>query len=289
MPSDLEPAALDYSEVQVGKIDATIKKEESNIKAEHQQIRDKAYETSKPTLKQGVQVVAGSAAIEGGMMFCLGVAKKRKQGKYLAEFTAEDWKEVGIDTAKGTAKGGIRGAAIYAMTNFTTTSAAVANALVTASFGVVAQAYQLQQGNITAEDFIINSEVLCLDVSVSAIASILGQTLIPIPVLGAIIGNATGMFMYQIAKEHLSVKEQTLIANYRESFTNLDKMLEKRYQELIAQLKKEFAKYTSVLELAFDRNVNIAFDGSIALADYVGVTQEKVLRSKRDIDCYFVN
>ena len=289
MPDDLEPAVLDYAAAQKGKIDETVKNEEKNIRDEDQRRRDDAYKASKPTLKQGVQAAAVGAAAEGGMAFCLGIVKKRKQGKRLTEFTEKDWQDVGIDTAKGTVQGGVRGGAIYAMTNFTATPAAVANALVTASFGVAAQAYQLQQGNISAEDFIVNSEVLCLDVSVSAVASILGQTLIPVPVLGAIIGNMAGMFMYQIAKDYLSETEQVLIHNYREGFTALNKMLEERYQQLMAQLKKELAKYTSMLELAFDPNVNIAFDGSIALADYVGVAQDRVLRSKVDIDNYFLN
>lgn len=288
-PDNLEPAVLDYSAAQKGEIDETVKSEEQNIRNEDQRRRDAAYEASKPTLKQGAQAAAIGAVAEGGMAFCLGIVKKRKQGKRLAEFTQEDWQDVGIDTVKGTAKGGIRGGAIYAMTNFTATPAAVANALVTASFGVAAQAYQLQRGNITQEDFIINSEVLCLDISVSAVASLLGQTLIPVPVLGAIIGNVAGMFMYQIAKDHLSEKEQCLIQNYRESFASLNKMLEERYRQLIAQLKKELAKYTSLLELAFDRDVNIAFDGSSALADYIGVAQSRVLRSKSDIDNYFLN
>ena len=208
-PNDLESAVLDYSSVQTGKINDTVKNEERNIRAKDQQRRNMAYEASKPTLKQGAQASAVGAAVEGGMAFCLGIVEKRKQGKRLAEFTAEDWQEVGIDTAKGTALGGIRGGAVYAMTNFTATPAAVANALVTATFGVVAQAYHLQQGNITTEDFLANSEVLCLDASVSAVASLLGQTLIPVPILGAIIGNVAGMFMYQIAKDHLSTKEQT--------------------------------------------------------------------------------
>ncbi len=286
---NLEPAALDYSAVQKGKIDDTIKKEEQNIRDEDQSRRDTAYKESKATLKQGVQAAAVGAAAEGGMSFCLGIAKKRRQGKRLTEFTVEDWQDVGINTVKGTAKGGIRGGVVYAMTNFTATPAAVANALVTASFGIAAQAYQLRQGNITEEDFVVNSEVLCLDVSVSALASMLGQTLIPIPVLGAIIGNMAGMFMYQIAKDHLFAKEHALIVNYQESLTSLNKMLEDRYQQLMTQLKQEFAKYASVLELAFDVDVNIAFNGSIALADYVGVSQKNVLRSKSDIDNYFLN
>lgn len=287
-PNDLEPAVLDYSAVQVAKIDDTIQNEERNIKAEDQQRRDEAYNASKPTLEQGAQAAAVSAVAEGGIAFCLGVAQKRKQGKQLTEFTEEDWQEIGIDTARGTAQGGIRGGAIYAMTNFTATPAAVANALVTASFGVAAQAYQLRQGKITEEDFIVNSEVLCLDVSVSAVASLMGQGLIPIPILGAVIGNTVGMFLYQIAKDHLSAEEQNLIANYQESLTKLNETLENRYQKLIAQLKQEFAKYVSALELAFDREVNIAFAGSTMLADYVGVPQENVLRSKADIDDYFL-
>ena len=285
----IEPSVNSYSAVQAGKIDETIEEETEKIKAEDKNRRKEAYEASKPTLQEGVKAAGVSAAMEGGMAFCLGVWKKRKQGKYLAEFTAKDWEEVGIDVAKGTIQGGIRGGAVYAMTNFTATPAAVANALVTASFGVAAQAYQLQQGTITADDFIVNSEVLCLDVSVSTVASILGQTLIPVPVLGAIIGNIAGMFMYQIAKDNLSEKEQTLIRSYQESFALLNQALDKRYHTLLAMLEKELKRFSSVLELAFDLDINIAFDGSIPLADYAGVTPEKVLRNKRDIDQYFLN
>ena len=65
--------------------------------------------------------------------------------------------------------------------------------------------------------------------------------------------------------------------------------LEERYQRLIAELKQEFAKFSSALELAFSPDVNLAFDGSIKLAEYVGVPQEKILRNKRDIDNFFLN
>ncbi|WP_191440252.1 hypothetical protein [Anaerotruncus colihominis] len=175
------------------------------------------------------------------------------------------------------------------MTNFTATPAAVANALVTASFGVVSQAYQLRQGNISAEDFIINSEVLCLDVSVSAVASLLGMIVIPGSILGPVIGNVVGMFMWQIAKDHLSANEQVLIQNYRESFAALNQMLTERYQQIVGKLKTDLTKFTSLTDLAFDLNVNVAFEGSIALATYVGVTPEKILRNKSDIDNYFLN
>lgn len=288
-PEDIESSVLDYSAVQSGKIDETVKKEEAQIKAEDKSRRQEAYEASKPTLREGAKAAGVSAAMEGGMAFCLGVWKKRKQGKRLAEFTAEDWAEVGLDTAKGGVQGGLRGAVIYGMTNFTATPAAVANAFVTAAFGVTAQGIKLQRGEISTEEFIENSEVLCLDVSVSAVSSLLGQVVIPIPVLGAVIGNLAGMFMYQIVKDNLSMQEEILVRNYQENFTVLNKMLDERYHTLVTALKKELSKFSSMLELAFDLDVNIAFAASIALADYVGVAPEKVLRDKQGIDQYFLN
>lgn len=175
------------------------------------------------------------------------------------------------------------------MTNFTATPAAIASACVTAAIGMAAQSQKLRAGEITEDDFVNSSEVLCLDVSVSAVASLIGQTVIPIPVLGAVIGNVAGMFMYGIAKDHLSEKEQTITERFLTEMQTLDQVLEFKYQKFIEFLRKEFAKYKSVLELAFDPQANIAFANSITLAELVGVSDEKNFREKSNIDTYFLN
>lgn len=285
--SDIEKAATDYSGVQSEKINDTLKAEEQNLKKEDQSLRNKAYEKSKPTVKEGAQATVVGAAVEGGMRFCLGIAKKLKEGKKLHDFTVDDWKEIGIDTGKGTATGAVRGASIYAMTNFTATSANVASAFVTATIGMAAQTFKLHKGEISEEEFITNSEVICLDASVSAVAALLGQIAIPIPVLGAIIGNAAGMFVYGIVKDAFDRKEQELISEFTDSIERLNDRLDEAYRKLVLQLIDEFKKYTSVLELAFDENVNIAFENSIELAKLVGVPNEQILYDKKDIDKYF--
>lgn len=285
----IQPAIGVYKDVQLGTIDGTIENEETSINEKDQERRNDAYQNSKPTLQEGAKATTASAAIEGGMSFCLSVAKKLKSGKKLSEFTKNDWKDIGLDTAIGSGKGAIRGASIYTLTNFTATPAAVASALVTATFGVTAQAKLLQQGKISNEDFIINSEVICLDVSMSAISSLMGQVIIPIPVLGAVIGNAAGMFMYGIAKDNLTEQEQTLIANSNNSINKLNEELDEQYRKLIELLNQEFAKFKSVLDLALDLNVNIAFAGSIAMAQYVGCDNGKILWNKHDVDAYFLN
>lgn len=288
-PEDIEPSLLDYADVQVNKVDDTIRTEENAIRAEDQSRRDAAYEAGKASVNEGARAAAVSAAAEGGVKFCLSVARKLKDGKRLHEFTAEDWKDVGVDTAGAAGAGGLRGAAVYAMTNFTATPAAVANSFVTAAYGVAAQANQLRRGQISEDEFVVNSEVLCLDVSVSAVAALMGEVLIPVPVLGAMIGNAAGMFLWQLSKDYLNQREQRLTAAFKQSCEELSRRLEARYQALLAKLEKEFAKYASLLELAFDPDVNIAFANSIDFAKYVGVSDDLILKTKAEINRYFMD
>ena len=285
----VRPSVAGYQQVQQGKIQDTIHEEEKNILREDRAERDAAYIQSKPTAAEGARAAGVSAAIEGGTHFVLAVHRKLKEGKKLAEFTAEDWKNVGLDTAQGTVTGGIRGAAIYGMTNFTATPAAVASAFVTAAVGITAQAKQLEQGAISEDDFVCNSTVLCLDVSISAIASLAGQVLIPIPVLGAVVGNCVGMFYWGICKEYASEREQRLAESYRQSVDVLNEQLDARYADLMAQILAEFKKFVSVQELAFDEDVNRAFEGSVALARYVGVPEEKILSDTEKIDHFFMD
>ena len=70
--SDIEPASLDYGQVQAGKIENTLKEAEQAIKDQDQKIRDAAYRASKPNMKQAAQVAGVAAALEGGLAFCLG-------------------------------------------------------------------------------------------------------------------------------------------------------------------------------------------------------------------------
>lgn len=184
--------------------------------------------------------------------------------------------------------GGIRGVAVYGMSNFTATPAAVASALVTATFGVLTEAGRLKAGTINQEDFLINSEIFCLDAAVSAVSSILGETLISIPVLGAIIGNMAGMFLYGIAKNAMSEEEQRVILRYNQNKTALEETLALQYRLLMEQIEEEIKRFDSLVEWAFSEDANIAFEESIKLAEHCGVRQDRILRKKSDIDEYYL-
>ena len=285
---DINAAVVKYSDSQVNVAEKTVDREEINIRDKDREKRQEAYDKSKPSLEEGVKAAELSAAFEGGITFCISFAKKRKE-KNLRDFTSKDWKEIGIDTGKGAVKGGIRGAVIYQMTNFTQTPACVASALVTAAYGVAAQVKSLENGSVSQEDFVINCETVCLDVTVSAIASLVGQTVIPIPVLGAVIGNVAGEFIYDLCKKEGSRKADSIIEGYHKEINELNKELKEQYQKVIEEILEKFKEFSDIESLAFDEDVNKAFNASIQLAEYVGVENTRILKTKEQIDDFFLN
>lgn len=285
----IKSAIADYSEVQTVKAESTVNKAEKEIKDSDKKQRDDAFAKSKPSLEEGAAVTAAAAAIEGGLQFALAVRKKLKSGKKLTEFTEEDWKEIGITTAKGTGTGALRGAGTYALTNFANMSGTVANGYITSMIGMVSQASKYRKGEIDSEDFLINSQIVCLDASISVIGAAIGQFAIPIPILGAVIGSSVSNFMAGIAKDNLAKKEQELIDKYSKEIRKLTDKLSAEEKKVIDLLEKEYKKFNSLVDLAFDTNVNIALVGSIQLAEFIGVEDSKILKTKETIDCYFTN
>jgi len=285
---DIKGAVVDYKQVQMNVANDTVTAEENDIREIDENKRTEAYENSKPTLKEGVKAAGLSAAIEGGVAFGMAVARKRKEKKF-AEFTSDDWKEIGIDTGVGTAKGGIRGGVIYVLSNYTVTPANVASAYVTAAFGVSAQMRALERGEVSEEDFVINCETVCLDVTVSAIASLAGQLIIPVPALGAVIGNVAGEFVYEMCKKRGSIYSQEVINRYNLEMQALESELAIKYMNSMLEIKNQLKRYSDLEQLAFDENVNVAFNGSINLAKEIGVSDNNILHNMTEINNFFMS
>lgn len=284
----VKPAVVGYDDVQLAVADQTVIHEESHIQEMDDGIRQEAHTAAKPTLTEGAKATAVAAALEGGIAFTVKVLEKRKAGTKIQDFTKEDWKDVGFDTFAGTGKGAVRGVALYVMTNYTSVPSPLASAIVTATFGVVAQARKLQNGLIRKGDFIENCEVICLEVAVSALSSMLGNVLIPVPVLGTIIGNAAGMFMYEISKSYLSATEEKLILGYRQQYEKYIQHIEIKYQALANQINEEVSTFKTLLALVFDGPENQKLEASAAVAISAGVQEDALLKNRAERDAFFI-
>lgn len=285
--NSVEPANLEYSEVQRNTINNTINNEKEKIKETDNEIRKKINEENKPTLGEGIKVATVSSVIEGGTTFVSLIIKKKKEKKFIKNFTVEDWQEIIKKSGISTVKGGVRGASLYFFTNYTKTPSAVSNALTTSAFGVAEQFYLYKKGRITENELLENSELLYLDASVSAISSVLGQAIIPIPIIGVIIGNTIGLKMYEVAKNNFKANEQKIIQKYCEEIKILEKDLLDEYNIFIKKIKQEVYLYMEILEKLYSTNVQEIFEGSIEIAKFYGIPNDEILDSKGKIDSYF--
>jgi hypothetical protein len=273
----LEPSGLDYDQVQRGAFGETLDAEKEALQSTDENIRDDLRNDSRPGLQEGLQATLLSAAVEGGAALVMAIVQKVRGGTKLRDFTSDDWTDVAGTAGHGFVKGGVRGLTIYSLTNFTATSAAVASSVVTSAFGIAQQASKLRRGETTEMEFIENAELVCLDAAVSALSSLVGQAFIPVPVLGAVIGNTVGTVMYQATRASLSRRESDLIEGYLSMQRDLDDELGAEYDHLIEMLNVSMSDYLTVLERAFSPDVVVAALGSVELAMKMGVDEAEVL------------
>lgn len=285
----LEPSHLEYAEVQRGTYHSTLDTEKESLRSTDESLRRDAYQESRPSLQESAKAVGAAAVIEGGTALVLAVMEKRREGKKLKEFTAEDWRGVAGDAGLGAVTGGVRGLSIYALTNYTATPAAVASSMVTAAFGIAEQANRFRTGEISELEFIENAEAVSLATAISALSSFVGQATIPVPVLGAVIGNSVGTIVYKNVRTYLSDREAELIEQHLAEQQELDESLAAEHQELLQHLNATLDSYLDVLGRAFSPDVRVAFAGSIELARQVGVAPENVLDTEAKIAAYFLD
>ena len=113
--------------------------------------------------------------------------------------------------------------------------------------------------------------------------------LIPVPVIGAVIGNTVGTMMYQIAKDNFSSYEQKIFEEYKESIYIVDKELKEQYQEFVDEMGKDTQMFMELLDKAFVPDISLAFEESIELAKSCGVPTDEILVSKDEVAAYFLD
>ncbi|WP_336661020.1 hypothetical protein [Leucobacter sp. USHLN153] len=284
----LEPSQLAYSEVQRGAFARTMRAQKQSLRETDGSQRAAAFRESLPSVREGARAASAAAAVEGGIAFVMEVARKRREGKPLKAFTTEDWAEIARGTGAGAATGAVRGLSIYALTNFAATSASAAAAIVTASVGVAEQAHRLRRGEISEAQFVEAAELVSLEAGVSAFSAVAGQALIPVPMLGALIGTSIGVVMYQAVAGSLSEREAQLLEQYLDEQRALDERLAAEYQDLLDRLGRSLSQYIGLLGNAFSPELGAALQGSASLALALGVAPDEVLDDDEAIAAYFL-
>lgn len=188
-----------FKEVADIKRDSSQQEHDIKQKAKNEELI--AQQKAQPSFGEASKVAGIGAAVQGGVNLGLFIYKKHKSGKDVWEFDFEDWKECGIDTAKGAMKGGISGYAIYGLTNVCHLSAPSAGAITSGTFGLTNAIVKYRKGDIDTDGFIDLVTLNAIDSTGAAIGASIGQAIIPIPVVGALIGSIVTTTVLGIGKQ----------------------------------------------------------------------------------------
>lgn len=284
----VKPGISDYSEVQQGKVHDTLNKHEQDLKNEQSDRKEKIYQDHQASLSEGMKVAGIGAAIGGASSLGLGIYKKYKEGKnpFKGEFTADDWKELGLTTAKGSVGGAFTGGGIYALTNYADLSAPFAGAVVSAIKGVGSLTISLSNGDIDFDEFMSQGLIVCAESAIVGLATAAGATLIPIPVIGAVIGSIAGKMLADFA----TGKTKAITEHMQKQMSDFVKNIDEKTHAIISQINAEFEKIGDLTKAAFDikRNIDL-LEKSIELARLYGVPENKIMKSENDLDAFMLS
>lgn len=297
----LKSSVNKYSDVQKEAIDKTLSKEVAEIKRDSTQqeyeIKQKAKneeliakQKAQPSFGEASKVAGIGAVVQGGVNLGLFIYQKHKAGKDVWEFDLEDWKACGADTVKGAIKGGISGYAIYGLTNVCHLSAPSAGAITSGTFGLASAVAKYRKGDIDTDGFIDLVTLNAIDSTGAAIGASIGQAMIPIPIVGALIGSIVTTTVLGIGKNMFNKHELEVINAYQKKIDSYVSKIDIKYQ---MQLDRLLSQYHDLGELQqysfdFDINVQLRFASSISLAKAMGVTEKDILKNEQEIDKYFL-
>ncbi|MGB6406153.1 MAG: hypothetical protein WBF39_01680 [Planococcus donghaensis] len=297
----VRPSISNYDEVQLGVVGKTVSNYQNEIVDENQNIQDEILKESKrkeklleakrgASIGEGVKIAGSAAAIAASLNTITVIYGKVKKGKNIQDFNEDDWKEIGLSSSKAGAKGGVTAGSIYALTNLTSLSAPFAGAVVSAAMGLASLSADLKEDRISMDEFVTEGQILCIEAGIAATGGAIGQMLIPIPVLGSIIGTVTANFVWGFAKDKIGAREQELKKVLDEYTSSLLAEVNQAYQEIIAKINETYDHYNSLIEAAFDIQANSAVlaAASVNLAVALGVDNSKILRTDAELDSFFL-
>lgn len=277
----LQAGTPSYAETQQGAAHDTVSKHEQQLKDKQEELNKEIELEHQASLAEGLVVAGQAAAIAGGISFATMAWKFHKQGKniFKGDLTAADWKAMGVEVGTSAIVGAVTAGGIYVLTNCADLAAPLAGALASAVKGVGSLVFDYHAGRITMDELVKSGLYVCSETAVVSLASVAGQTLIPIPVVGALIGSLAGKLLLKVAGkavkglqpkvDEVEAQLQAIVAKYEIA------------RELLAE---RFSRLDSFVADAFNPELNARLvELSVSLAANVGVHTSHILKDHEDL------
>jgi hypothetical protein len=177
------------------------------------------------------------------------------------------------------------------LTNFVNLSAPFAGAVVGAGYAIASLGQRYRMGEITPDEFLELGQLACAESAIVGISTAIGQTVIPIPVLGAIIGSIAGRMVVDFGKQYLGKETEKLKQKLETDYNQCLAKIDRTYQEAAAKIMTEYNRLGDLTKAAFDHSKNAALrlQASMELAEAYEVPQSKIIQTLDELDTFMLS
>ena len=285
----IEPGDASYPEVQRGRIHDTLQDRENRLARENEDRREAARaEHGASLIGLGTAAAIGATA-GGGVGLAQAIWVKCREGKspFRGGFSIQDWQDIGVVAAQGAGGGAVAGSTVYVLTNSTALAAPFAGSLVGGLMGVGGLLRDHHAGTINGDQFVEMSHIVAMDAAIAGLAAAAGQTLVPIPMLGALLGSLAGKLVASALKDGLGESASALSEKLAEYEREALEQLNEEQRALMQRLDAWFGNLERLAATAFDPESNTKLlEASVQAAKRLGVPEESILRTTDDVDAF---
>ena len=244
---------------------------------------------------QGLAEASALAAVaSGGIEITRVLIAKYRAGKnpFKGEFSVEDWSDVGIAAVERAGAGGVLGAGVYLLTNLTGLAAPFAASLVSAVVGMNALHGRLRAGTIDERQFVELAQFVVCEAAIVGLAVAAGQVVIPVPLLGALVGGIAGRIAASLLRDCFDDCGANELAAKVASHGQANwKQIRNSPDEEIARLDRYFGDLDWLARLAFDpaANAAIRLRTSVDIGRQLNVPEALLLKSTDELDTFMAS
>ena len=292
------PSISKYKEVMLGVVDKTLDRHKDELSNFHQNrlndisekersLINSAKSITKPSFSEAFSNAAYSATFAGFATAGFNAFEKIRNGQPITSWTTNDWREVGYNFAEGSIKGGVSSLGIYGLTKIAGITPTFAGAIMNSSVGITSLALDYRCGKISYSDYAAGASAISIESGLYAVGSAIGQAIIPIPVVGAIVGSMTTKAALDITKYIAGDAEKNMIQKMEVEFNRLESTLNVTEQAKLSKIKSYYDHLGGLIKGAQDVDVAVRWLNSVRLCEALNVPQKDIIKSLNQLDEYF--
>lgn len=251
----MQSSVLKYDQVQREAIDRTFTEETDNIKRQTSEQKSEisnkantdkaaAYHKAQPNLGEANKAAGVGAAIQGGLNFGIFVyqstTKARKYGSLPLRIEGRRRQD-----SRGCLQRRVFGLCNLWIDQCLSSFGSERRAIASGTFGLIDAVMKFRSGEIDDDGFLSLVTINALDATGAAVGAAIGQTLIPVPVVGALIGSIVASNVLGLGKNILSARERAIIAEYQRKADLFVANLDVQYAQILETLLDKYRKLGS--------------------------------------------